>query len=130
LKVYLFDSKMARIILFAGLLFLISTGVPRGYVAHDAGQRFRSHLYQQVQVIGHPAVTVQLRFVFLESARDDGIQKMPILVAAEDRLLMIATQGDVVETAGEVNTKGSDHTRTSGCQCRQSASAVASRLAL
>ena len=73
-------------------------------LAHWACKWFRANLNHHVDVIPHPAVRVKTCAKVFDVACDDDVEKGSIAFGEEDRLLVIATQGDVVETAGQMNS--------------------------
>jgi hypothetical protein len=73
-------------------------------LTHGPRKRLDANLHQEMQVIGHPTVRVNTGVEFLDRASDDQIQQVPISFGEENVVLMIATQCDVVEAAGKVNS--------------------------
>jgi hypothetical protein len=84
---------------------------------HRARERHVRYLHEQVQVVRHPAVGVQRRCVTPDGAGDDLIEPLAILGAREDRVLMIATQGDMVVSARHVHSRATRHRAPPSAPC-------------
>jgi hypothetical protein len=81
-------------------------------VAHDGAERCRRDAHAKVKMVGHPAIRVDLSRMPLDRALDDRVEQCPIAIFAEDVLLMIASQGYVIEPAGEMDTWGPSQANT------------------
>ncbi len=55
---------------------------------------------------------MNLRLMSAKRASDNGVEQCSIRMFAEHVLLMIPPQGHVIETAGDMDTKGSNHVST------------------
>jgi len=84
-------------------------GVVRGYLSHHDAQRRLSHLNQEMQMVGHPAVRVNACVVLLQGTRNDCIEQVPITVGQEYRLPMVASQSGVIEGVVQVDASGARH---------------------
>lgn len=85
---------------------------------NDSAKRCMTDLYDEVNVVGHPAVAVNERAVAIDGRRDDLVQPLAVLVLEEDRLLMVASQGDVVEAEWGMNSEPTRHSRSPRCCLR------------
>jgi hypothetical protein len=78
-------------------------------VTHRVREWFRSHLYEQVEVIAHPAVRMQARAIFIQGPRNDDVQERAIVLRDENVLPMIAAKGDVVKGAWDMDSGSTRH---------------------
>jgi hypothetical protein len=83
--------------------------IVRRNLPHDMSKRLVAYLKQKVKVIRHPAVRVQARAVALDASGNNGIQEQTVDVGAENVLLMISPQRDVIKAPGDMNAQSASH---------------------
>jgi hypothetical protein len=102
---------------------LYRTRVGAGDAEYQSAKRRVGHLHEQVQVIGHPAVGVNLCGESLERVLDQSVEKIPVLIAKENRLAMIAAKRDMVESARRMQAETTSHRLNSPAHRRRESSA-------
>jgi hypothetical protein len=68
-----------------------------------------AHLQQKVKVIGHPAIRMQTRAISLSGPGHNGVQEQPVGIDAENVLLMIAPERDVIKATRNMNAQSARH---------------------
>jgi hypothetical protein len=92
-----------------GKLLLVRARVVGCNLSHDVSQRLIANLQKEVKVIRHPAVGVQQRAISLGASGNYCVQEQPVNIDAENVLLMIAPQGDVIKTTRNMNAQSARH---------------------
>src|SRR5690606_15625154 len=82
--------------------------------AYDAAERVVADLDQRVQVVGHPAESVNAGAELRDDFRHDLVQHPPVRRARKQRFAMIPAEGHVIETARYVQPGSPGHRRRPG----------------
>jgi hypothetical protein len=76
---------------------------------HEPAQWLVAHLAEHVDVIGHPAVSMDAHAGGFQRIRDEAIEPESIVIGVKNVLAMIATQDDVVIATRDVESGTSRH---------------------
>jgi hypothetical protein len=88
---------------------LVVTSVAAGYAMHQSTERRFGHLREQMQMIAHPAVSMQSRTKAREDLADDLIEARAIAARVEDALPVVAPQHDVIDPSRNVQSGAPRH---------------------
>ncbi len=79
------------------------------HMPHQARQVGLPGVQHHVVVIAHQAIGQHLRVEAIHRLRDDLELRPPIRIVAIDRLASVATRGDVIDGAGELDAQRAAH---------------------
>lgn len=88
---------------------VIVSGIAKLQVLHDLGKRYSSNLRQQMDVIPHQYVGIQLPAVSGLYLLEQRKVSLTVSIIVENHLTLVSTTDDVIKSSREMNTRFPRH---------------------